>query len=150
MGMDVHGKKPSSEQGVYFRNNIWWWRPLAAYVAEVCPGEVTDAWHYNDGAGPDAAGATRIAERLRALVASGDVAKYAALRERQLTDLPDEPCEYCKETGTRTDLSTGPMQCNVCNGAGKKRPMETWYSFSEENVMEFAEFCAASGGFEIW
>jgi hypothetical protein len=29
MGMDVYGKEPKSDKGEYFRNNVWWWRPLA-------------------------------------------------------------------------------------------------------------------------
>ena len=30
MGFDVYGKDPDpgSGSGEYFRNNVWWWRPL--------------------------------------------------------------------------------------------------------------------------
>jgi hypothetical protein len=35
MGMDVYGKAPTVEEGKYFRNNLWWWRPLWTYVEEV-------------------------------------------------------------------------------------------------------------------
>jgi hypothetical protein len=34
MGFDVYGKSARSEKGEYFRNNVWWWRPLAEYVLE--------------------------------------------------------------------------------------------------------------------
>ena len=43
MGMDVIGLKPTSKEGEYFRNNVWWWGPLADYCMEVAPdnyGEV--------------------------------------------------------------------------------------------------------------
>jgi hypothetical protein len=32
MGMDLHGKNPTTEEGEYFRNNIWSWGPLADYI----------------------------------------------------------------------------------------------------------------------
>ena len=32
MGMDVYGRRPKSERGEYFRNNIWWWHPLADFI----------------------------------------------------------------------------------------------------------------------
>jgi hypothetical protein len=32
MGMDVYG-----ESGNYFRNNVWWWRPLANYCQAIAP-----------------------------------------------------------------------------------------------------------------
>ena len=35
MGMDVYGIAPTSERGEYFRNNVWWWRPLWDYCCEV-------------------------------------------------------------------------------------------------------------------
>jgi hypothetical protein len=38
----------------------------------------------------------------------------------------------------------------TCQGTGKVRPDATSYPFSAENVAEFRDFVAASGGFEIW
>ena len=32
MGMDVYGENPKNEKGEYFRNNVWWWRPLGDFV----------------------------------------------------------------------------------------------------------------------
>jgi hypothetical protein len=37
MGMDVCGKKPTSEEGEYFCNNVHAWRSLAEYIYEVAP-----------------------------------------------------------------------------------------------------------------
>ena len=31
MGMDVHGKNPTTEAGKYFHANVWHWRPLWDY-----------------------------------------------------------------------------------------------------------------------
>ena len=41
------------------------------------------------------------------------------------------------------------MECNGCNGTGKKDDWAKSYPFSEENVRQFANFCANSGGFRI-
>ena len=35
MGMDVFGLAPKEEKGEYFRNNVWWWRPLWDFVAQI-------------------------------------------------------------------------------------------------------------------
>ena len=34
MGFDLSGLNPKNETGEYFRNNVWWWRPLAQYVLD--------------------------------------------------------------------------------------------------------------------
>jgi len=36
MGFDIYGSSPKSEKGKYFRNSVWWWRPLAEFVLEHC------------------------------------------------------------------------------------------------------------------
>ena len=67
MAIAISGIKPTGERGKYFRNNIWWWHPLARYCQEVAP-EITSAcrnWHTNDGDGLDAAGALALAEALQ-------------------------------------------------------------------------------------
>jgi hypothetical protein len=87
MGMDVYGKQPSSEIGEYFRNNVWWWRPLADYCLEVAPVALTSKcqhWHTNDGAGLNGQDARALAAILRAEVASGRTASYAMAREARV------------------------------------------------------------------
>jgi hypothetical protein len=32
MGMDVYGKKPTTEEGKYFHNSASSWHPLASYL----------------------------------------------------------------------------------------------------------------------
>ena len=36
MGMDIYGRKPTSEAGKYFRANIWSWRPIHALIEQHC------------------------------------------------------------------------------------------------------------------
>ena len=41
----------TSQSGTYFRNNVWWWRPLADYVlryTKVIPEDKKECWGYND------------------------------------------------------------------------------------------------------
>ncbi len=68
MGMDVYGRKPSSEAGKYFRANVWSWRPIHALIYELCSDRLNDetleGMNYNSGAGPtDQATCTAMAER---------------------------------------------------------------------------------------
>jgi hypothetical protein len=157
MGMDVYGKNPSSEVGRYFRNNVWWWRPLWDYVVEVAPHltEGVDG-HMNGGDGLGKKAATRLTKILTAEIEAGRTAQYATERAAKIEALPDEPCGLCHGTGTRTDKLAKkvgcdrPGGCNACEGKGTVRPWVTNYPFNVENAVEFRDFVAASGGFEIW
>jgi len=159
MGFDLNGIKPNAEVGIYFRNNCWWWRPLAEYVCCTCedlflPGE-TEYWQSNDGQIVSAETSIKIAERLKSLLASGAVKRYAQKYENDRKAIPKLTCQYCSGTGDRPDLEPPEWKakcngCNACNGTGKVNDHITDYPFSEENVKEFADFCESSGGFEIW
>jgi hypothetical protein len=158
MGMDVSGKKPTADAGTYFRNNVWWWRPLWNYVIEVAPELTTKVEHgqYNSGDGLGARDSRTLAAMLTAELDAGRTAQYEADYTARVAALPDEQCWLCSGSGTRTDqlaVERGwdtPHGCNVCKGTGMRRPAETDYPFSAENVAEFRDFVAASGGFEIW
>jgi len=153
MGMDVYGKNAKSKAGEYFRNNVWWWRPLWDYCCKVAPDIITpklaEQGHYNDGAGLSATKAKKLADRLEEELTSGRTADYERARLAHLESLPDQTCEYCKGTGKRQDLEV-PNGCNSCKGTGKVRPYDTWYPFTEENVREFSTFLRDSGGFRIY
>jgi hypothetical protein len=152
MGMDVYGEKPSNPKGEYFRNNVWYWRPLWDYVYDQCSDFLSEedhvAGHYNDAYLIIAEKAEKISLRLRALCASGQVLDAERAYQRQMKIIPDETCKVCKGTGKRTDMEVA-SGCNACGGKGIRRPIETWYCFDAENVLKFAEFCEASGGFRI-
>jgi hypothetical protein len=104
----------------------------------------------------DAAGAHKLAAMLTAEIETGRTSEFAEKYTADLAALPDEPCWLCNGTGTRTDelaVAQGWTQrggCISCQGTGKVRPDATSYPFSAENVAEFRDFVAASGGFEIW
>lgn len=152
MGMDVYGKAATTEEGKYFRNNCWWWRPLWDFAAEKCPDlideELHAACHFNDGAGLDADGAMELGLRLEALVADGSAAAYKAERDAEIAAMPREKCEHCSGTGKRDDEYVK-GECNACHGVGTRPPTDTHYPFSVENVSRFAKFLKECGGFEV-
>ena len=41
MGFDVYGMDPQTEKGHYFRNNVWFWRPLWQLICEECDDILT-------------------------------------------------------------------------------------------------------------
>jgi hypothetical protein len=154
--MDVFGKAPTTEMGHYFRNNVWWWRPLAdlcqALAPEVCRG--CTHWHSNDGDGLDENGALALAFVLETRLADGTIGRLLAERERRIAELPDEMCDLCLGAGVRSDklaIANGWDRglCNACDGKGTVRPWETCYPQDEANVRAFVAFLKACGGFEI-
>lgn len=171
MGMDVVGKRPTSDEGEYFRNNVWWWHPLWEYCETLMPELCEEiSGHTNDGQGLTEDGAGALAASLRWAVDSGHTAEYERARNEMLSKLPRESCRYCEGTGIRTDevgksagmpdavlaeevaivLGRTHGTCNACQGEGVVDSPATWYHFSTENVEEFIDFLEACGGFEIW
>ena len=143
--------------GVYFRNNVWWWRPLWSFVTGTCDSILTEkdmeSGSYNDGHGISKTKANRIASRLFKLIKSGKVKEYENGYKEELASLEQVDCDICDATGKRQKPpKTGAgmsMICNGCDGAGKVDDWAKSYPFSEDNVREFANFCLNSGGFTI-
>ena len=164
MGMDVYGTKPTKKSGEYFRNNIWWWRPLWNYCLHMHPdvaSKVEDG-HSNSGDGLDAEDALKLGLLLKQDIESGVTQKYYEDYTKYINELPLEKCEICKGSGK---LSIPPLQalvdelfksdepvekkCGRCNGVGMSESWMKSYPFSVDNVKEFSEFCINSGGFSI-
>ena len=51
LGKYFEAKQQQEEDnpGIYFRNNVWWWRPLWDYVYDVCPDILRDRFHVGHG-----------------------------------------------------------------------------------------------------
>ena len=90
MGMDVYGIAPEKEWGEYFRSNVWWWRPLWDYTAEIdrfyaeqkdanqlISKELYKSGHYNDGEGLKTKKACQnLVKRLQWSIDEGLLAEY--------------------------------------------------------------------------
>jgi hypothetical protein len=174
MGMDIIGRAPTSMTGKYFRNNIHWWQPLAAYCQKVAP-EIAGGcchWHTNDGDGLDAAASRALANALQVEIDGGRCADIA----REAEAAPKEPSPICEGGGIARCSRLQPsfeilgevdfvlllmgdpddpmiknpwdMPCFGCGGAGFVR--RSTDPFSVENVQAFVAFLRDCGGFSIW
>lgn len=173
MGMDVYGTKPVTPTGEYFRNNVWWWNPLWTYVvqahADILPGDPQHGF-FNDGYTLSANEAADLGAALLLDIKNGLVFQYEQNFNAHRAEQPLEDCSLCNATGIRTDdigvnmnmpnqlldpatqLVVGRTHgfCNGCYGLGKRESFITAYSFSVDNVREFAMFLLSSGGASIY
>jgi len=173
MGFDLIGLAPRSEQGEYFRNNAWYWRPLWAY----CSGQHPDLLppnpergQFNDGFEVPEDLADALSAALFADLEDGTVKRAIESFRVEQAALPQIRCQWCEGSGIRTDdigqqrgfptmelpeveaISLGRTHgtCNVCRGLGWNLPPLADYDFDADNVRRFAEFARESGGFDIW
>lgn len=150
--------------GIYFRNNVWWWRPLWTYVCGLCDDILTakdmEGGGWNNGHTVSKTKAKKIATRILMANKSGDLDVYAQQYKETVAHLPKEKCTICDGVGMRTppllnenfepntDQDTL-QKCNGCDGTGKREAWGASYPFSVENAVEFAKFAKESGGFQI-
>ena len=142
--------------GTYFRNNVWWWRPLWHFVTATCDNLLTEKdmekGSYNDGHKISKTKAGKIAKKLHSMIEDGKVKEYEKGYKKHLASLEQEDCDTCDATGKRQEPPTtgaGDVECNGCKGTGKRDNWSKNYPFSEDNVRQFANFCMNSGGFRI-
>ena len=113
--------------GVYFRNNVWWWRPLWEFVCMQCSDFMSDKQKlggaYNDGKLIDQETAAKIGTNLEILLKDGTVKRWE------------------KHIKTRNE--------NLAKDDDEDKRFMSSYPFSQDNVEHFAKFCLESGGFEI-
>jgi len=158
MGMDVIGKKPKTEQGAYFRANVWSWRPIHALIeiANLRSGDRLISRDTmllmcsNDGAG---------------LKSQKDCNALANALERLL----EKPClitehglEIVEEKGERFiafPINGSPMMCDkegrfwksedVRAGKVKREDLRSPYETGFGHMREFIVFLRNCGGFEV-
>ena len=149
---EARKKFEKENPGVYFRNNVWWWRPLWDYVCAVCKDVIT----IDDAMGGDSNSGhiinenttTEMAILLYKEVKEGNHKKYEKQYTKELESIPLEDCNLCDGTGHRTDAIFNGT-CNKCEGKGKVKSFQAAYPFSAENVEEFLLFLSESGGIQI-
>jgi len=158
-------KYEDDNKGVYFRNNVWWWRKLAQYVyentAEISEDDY-NLWHENSGHEVDEVTAIRIADTLEALIKHGHTAEYQMIVEESMAVAEKHNAEIEKQMLSLRKLvieMTGNK--DIAPADYPKAQHDLWeelysskswadsYPFSVENVQRFADFSRHSGGFEI-
>lgn len=174
-------KKPSEEEkkeyfkarekfeaenpGHYFRNNVWWWRPLANYVLQLMGNEFTEdeqkSWHHNDGYEVSEEQARKIADRLEQELKTNRVKTVEGFYKEKMKRasaknkvLEKKRNELEKIVWDKTGQKLAPVKYpepfkQQWEDIQNQYDWEASYPFSEENVIEFMRFCRESGGFQI-
>ncbi len=166
---DAYFKADSTHQeenpGIYFRANVWWWRPIWIFVCYSCDflsAKDCEKGDHNGGETISKTKSLRIASRLRKLDRTGVIdawvneymkeyekaKKHNKTVQKQLDKLQNEvkdkfgndivPSEYPEPYKTQWDtIYHEGMNWNAS------------YPTSKDIIMRFASFCEQSGGFEI-
>ena len=166
---DLENKYQKENTGVYFRANVWCWRPIWNYVydtTDVLTDEDHRLGHENSCHAINAEKAERIGKELLANIEDAKLkeAKYQndikpRVKFNELCDKAAE-CLYEEVVDKMDGLITCPGDLKIHDPANYKRWQalshfggmqfdETSYPFSAKYIEEFANFCINSGGFEI-
>ena len=152
--------------GYYFRNNVWWWRPLAELIHDKCGDLLSEkqkeGLHDNSGTEFDDDTALAIARRLSNLIKNGyvddlaksikDNAKIASKHndgiQKKLEDIRKEverirPNENLAPKDYPFPYDKHWQEINA------QRSWDDSYPFNKANVEEFIHFARHSGGFQI-
>ena len=145
-----HQKYQDANPGVYFRNNVWWWRPLWQFVCErfddVLTEQDMERGCYNDGHEITVDKAMQIGIDLTCMLEDGRIQAYNDQYEAEMKALPQVDCFVCDNNNRGHKKK---KECKSCNQTGLKDDWAKSYPFDVENVREFATFCLESGGFTI-
>lgn len=161
----IQDKFDDDNPGRYFRNNVWFWRPLWNFVCASCDDFLTDkdmsGGDTNDGYQISATKAKRIAARLRKALKDGVCTKI----EEEYKERADAAREHNVKIEAKLEQIT--TDCREKHGdnlvprdfpepyksqwdkAYSEKRWDDSYPFSVENIERFARFCEKSGGFEI-
>ena len=161
MGFDLMSTgNHKTKKGEYYRNNVWWWRPLAEYIIDhtSCVSEKdAERWVYNDGHEVSEEEAKAIAKQLKHLIKKGHAKKHYEEYEKERKKAENFNKKVQKELEAFEKKVGKDKAPNDYSKEDKKNWDSIWakrlwsanYPFSVENVKEFAEFCEDSGGFTI-
>ena len=158
-------KFEKENKGVYFRNNVWWWRPLAYLVSSECKFLTEDqerALHYNDGFTYGKETALKIARTLEKLCSNGKIdsieeehnqmQKEAEKNNKEVQKELDKLKANVEELRPTENLAPVdyPFPYNkhydeIC----KKKDRAEGYPFCKQNVKDFVVFLKECGGFRV-
>ena len=117
----------SENPGVYFRNNVWWWRPLWTYVVVICEDILSDkdinSGSYNGGHILSANKCKKMATLLQKSIKDGTCKRYEfdiTAHNKELKESDDEDVKFMSN-----------------------------YPFKVDNVKRFIKFLRQSGGCQI-
>ena len=166
---DAYCKADTAHQeenpGIYFRANVWFWRPLWSFVCGACHDILSEkdmnAGCFNSGERVSKTKSVRVASRLRKLDKGGVIQTWedemmkhynkANKHNKNVQKVLDAITKNCKEDhGDDVVPMDYPEPYKTqWNEAYDQRDWGANYPPSREFIMEFAKFAEQSGGFEI-
>ena len=124
---EQYNQQQEDNPGIYFRNNVWWWRPLWDFVCEHCDDilskEDMERGCFNDHHEITEDKSLLIAKRIEDLIEDQTIDAYEIAYE-----------EYRK---------------NKADSDDSKESFLGNYPFCKDNIARFSVFCRESGGFVI-
>ena len=151
--------------GVYFRNNCWWWRPLAFFISEKCDWLTTEQKeHLQDNSGFEFSHheAETIADTLQKMVDNGTAAEREEVNKREMA--------VAEEWNKGINAQQGELEKEVKKETGNAKLVpydypepfhKRWddlqkqidnkahYPFVVKNVQRFIKFLRECGGFQV-
>jgi len=151
--------------GVYFRNNCWWWRPLANFIIEKCDWltqEQQARLHDNSGFEFSQHEAGTIADTLQKMVDAGTAAEREEMNKREravaeewnkgiYAQQSEVEKEAIKETGNAklVPYDYPDHFKKKWDDLQEQTDRKAHYPFKEANVKEFICFLRECGGFKV-
>ena len=152
--------------GAYFRNNVWWWRPLWSFVCENCEDILTEKdmnnGCYNDAHIISRRKAEAIAVRLEEVIESEETKMWIKEHEDNLQQAKRNNKQVeaeLEELKKLVEVETGNPDIYPAIYPDKfkkkydeiydRRDWASSYPFSKDNVINFIKFARQSGGFSI-
>ena len=151
--------------GVYFRANVWYWRPIWDYVINVCDDFLTEddisAGFSNSGDRISKTKAIKIAKRINETISNGFIDEWEEERLKPYK----KAIEHNKEVDAMMDAYRKIMKKKYGKDIAPRdyepEDFQEWQSIQDKTdwnahyppsksaVLDFRDFCKESGGFEI-
>lgn len=152
--------------GYYFRNNVWWWRPLGELIHDKCGDLLSDeqkeGLQHNGGVNYTKQQAIQIANRLSDLIKNGyvddleksikDNAKIASKHNEGIQKKLEDIRKEVEKIRPNENLAPKDYPFPYDKHWQEINAQKSWddsYPFNKENVEQFINFARYSGGFQI-
>ena len=166
MGFDLYGKNPKNENGEYFRQNVWGWRPIWEYVcshhSDIVDTETQKQGNYNSSYIVSEDIATKLGNDIHIALQDGTVAEFVNMVKERVAKAKEhnEKLEFHFELLKLQAIEISGNEhiapTDYPNGLDKQwqflyslRNRYESYPTDVEDIAEFQRFCLDSGGFEI-
>ena len=163
---ELQSEWENNNPGNYFRNNVWWWRPLWTFTCDHCADFLTEddmnGGCYNDSYIITEDKAVAIAERLYEALKEPETQEYldnhmkAMEKAKKHNEMIEQEKKALDEIAVAItgDKDVAPIDYpkdlkKKFDELMKKRDWASSYPINRENIENFARFAEQSGGFSI-